>query len=83
MFAVLRQIVKACKERTELSERIHREMSLPSGTVVHIREVESGQSIETCITVLDADNIRRYSIAKSPGDINEVDLRNLLSPTWP
>jgi len=48
---------------------------------VHIREVESGQSIETCITVLDADNIRRYSIAKAPGDINEVDLRNLLAPT--
>ena len=83
MFEVLRQIVKGSRERFELSERIHRQMSLPPDTVVHVREVESGQSIETFITVLDSDHIRKYSIAKAPGDINEADLLNLLPPTWP
>jgi hypothetical protein len=78
VFELLRQIVKASRERCEVSERVHRELSLSADTVVHVREVQCSESVETIITVLEPDNIRKYSIAKASADITGSELRGLL-----
>ena len=77
MFEALQQIIKASKERHEVSQRIQRQLSLAANAHVHVREVDSGGSIQTVITIIEPESMRKYSIPKPSVDITEADVQFL------
>jgi hypothetical protein len=79
MFELLQQIIKASRERCEVCERVQRQLSLPPGAHVHVREEDSNNSVQTVITVIELESIRKYRIAKASADITEEDVRMLLA----
>ncbi|HMF79409.1 MAG TPA: hypothetical protein VK604_27355 [Bryobacteraceae bacterium] len=79
MFEALQEIIKASRERCEVCERVQRQLSLPATAHVHVRELQSGSSIQTVITVIEPESIRKYRIAKAPAAITEADVQMLLA----
>ncbi len=79
MFESLRQIIDASRERYQIRERVQRQLLLPANAQVHVRELHSGGSVQTVITVIEPESIRRYRILKASADITVADLRTPLS----
>jgi hypothetical protein len=78
MFELLQQIISASKKRNEVCERVQRQLSLPPSAHVHVREEDSSDSVQTVITVIEPESIRKYRIAKASAAITEEDVRMLL-----
>jgi hypothetical protein len=79
MFELLQQIIKSSRERCEVCERVQRQLSLPPTAHVHVREEDFSNSIQTVITVIEPESIRKYRIAKASADITDEDVRRLLA----
>jgi hypothetical protein len=82
MFELLQQNIKSSRERSEVCKRVQRQLSLPPNTHVHVREEDSGASIQMVITVIESKSIHKYWIAKASADISDEDIRRLLNG-WP
>ena len=62
-----------------MCERVQRQLSLPPSAHVHVREEDSTDSVQTVITIIETESIRKYQIAKASADITEEDVRMLLA----
>jgi hypothetical protein len=79
MFELLQQIIKSSRERSDVCERVQRQLSLPPSAHVHVREEDSGAFVQTVITVIESESIHKYRIAKASADISDEDIRRLLN----
>jgi hypothetical protein len=79
MFELLQQIIKSSRQRCEVCERVQRQLSLPPSAHVHVREEDSTDSVQTVITIIETESIRKYRIAKAYAEITEEDVRMLLA----